>query len=64
MDRAACALKMEDAAKATVGVKDRVLIYVAQDECEFEDGRDPKPLCRKCSKNCKKVEDDREIFLK
>lgn len=30
---------------------------------EFEDGQDPKTVMQEVLKNCKKVEDDCEIFL-
>jgi hypothetical protein len=30
---------------------------------EFEDGQDPKTVMQTVLKNCKKVEDDCEIFL-
>ena len=30
---------------------------------EFEDGQDPKAVMQEVLKNCKKVEDDCEIFL-
>lgn len=65
VDCAACALKMEDAAKATVGVKDCVVNYMLlKMNVEFEDGQDPKAVMQEVYKNCKKVEDDCEIFLK
>ena len=65
VDCAACALKMEDAAKATSGVKDCVVKYMLlKMNVEFEDGQDPKTVMQEVYKNCKKVEDDCEIFLK
>lgn len=65
VDCAACALKMEDAAKATDGVKDCVVNYMLlKMNVEFEDGQDPKAVMQEVYKNCKKVEDDCEIFLK
>ena len=65
VDCAACALKMEDAAKATVGVKDCVVNYMLlKMNVEFEDGQDPKTVMQEVYKNCKRVEDDCEIFLK
>ena len=65
VDCAACALKMEDAAKATSGVKDCVVNYMLlKMNVEFEDGQDPKTVMQEVYKNCKKVEDDGEIFLK
>ena len=65
VDCAACALKMEDAAKAPAGVKDCVVNYMLlKMNVEFEDGQDPKAVMQEVYKNCKKVEDDCEIFLK
>lgn len=65
VDCAACALKMEDAAKATDGVKDCVVNYMLlKMNVEFEDGQDSKAVMQEVYKNCKKVEDDCEIFLK
>lgn len=65
VDCAACALKMEDAAKATDGVKDCVVNYMLlKMNVEFENGQDPKAVMQEVYKNCKKVEDDCEIFLK
>ena len=56
---------MEDAAKATAGVKDCVVNYMLlKMNVEFEDGQDPKTVMQEVYKNCKKVEDDCEIFLK
>ena len=55
VDCANCANKMEQAAKDTPGVKDAVV--------EFEEGQDVKAVMQEVLKNCKKVEDDCEIFL-
>ena len=64
VDCAACALKMEDAAKKTPGVKDAAVNFMAlKMSVEFEDGADPKAVMKDVLKNCKKVEDDCEIFL-
>ena len=64
VDCAACALKMEDAAKKTPGVKDAMVNFMAlKMSVEFEDGADPKAVMKDVLKNCKKVEDDCEIFL-
>jgi cation transport ATPase len=64
VDCAACALKMEDAAKKTPGVKDAVVNFMAlKISVEFEEGADPKTVMKDVLKNCKKVEDDCEIFL-
>lgn len=64
VDCAACALKMEDAAKKTPGVKDAVVNFMAlKISVEFEEGADPKTVMKDVLKNCKKVEDDCEIIL-
>jgi predicted transport protein len=55
---------MEDAAKKTPGVKDAVVNFMAlKMSVEFEEGADPKAVMKDVLKNCKKVEDDCEIFL-
>lgn len=55
VDCAACALKMEDAAKATAGVKDCVVNYMLlKMNVEFEDGQDPKAVMQEVYKNCKR----------
>ena len=64
VDCANCANKMEDAAKKTAGVKDATVNFMMLKMIvEFEDGQDPKAVMKDVLKNCKKVEDDCEIFL-
>ncbi len=64
VDCANCANKMEQAAKNTAGVKDAVVNFMAlKMNVEFEDGVDPKAVMKDVLNNCKKVEDDCEIFL-
>ena len=64
VDCANCANKMEDAAKKTAGVKDAVVNFMAlKMKVEFEEGADPASVMQAVLKNCKKVEDDCEIFL-
>lgn len=64
VDCANCANKMEEAAKNTVGVKDAVVNFMTlKMAVEFEDGQDAKSVMKEVLKNCKKVEDDCEIFL-
>ena len=59
-----CANKMEDAAKKTAGVKDATVNFMTlKMNVEFEDGADVKAVMKEVKKNCKKVEDDCEIFL-
>ena len=64
VDCANCAIKMEDAAKNTAGVKDATVNFMALKMIvEFEEGADAKAVMKDVLKNCKKVEDDCEIFL-
>ncbi len=64
VDCANCANKMEDAAKQTAGVKDAVVNFMAlKMTVEFEEGTVPADVMQEVLKNCKKVEDDCEIYL-
>lgn len=64
VDCANCANKMEGAAKRTAGVKDATVNFMMlKMNVEFEDGQDPKAVMKEVLKNCKKVEDDCEIYL-
>lgn len=64
VDCANCANKMEQAAKNTAGVKDATVNFMMlKMNVEFEDGQDPKAVMKEVLKNCKKVEDDCEIYL-
>ena len=64
VDCANCANKMEEAAKRTAGVKDATVNFMMlKMNAEFEDGQDPKAVMKEVLKNCKKVEDDCEIYL-
>lgn len=64
VDCANCANKMEEAARNTAGVKDATVNFmVLKMIVEFEDGQDPKAVMKDVLKNCKKVEDDCEIYL-
>ena len=64
VDCANCALKMEEAAKATEGVKDCTVNFMTlKMNVEYEDGVDKNEVMQNVLKNCKKVEDDCEIFL-
>ena len=64
VDCANCANKMEEAAKRTAGVKDGTVNFMMlKMNVEFEDGQDPKAVMKEVLKNCKKVEDDCEIYL-
>ena len=64
VDCANCANKMEDAAKKTAGVKNATVNFMALKMIvEFDEGQDPKTVMQEVLKNCKKVEDDWEIYL-
>ena len=55
---------MEQAANKTEGVKNAVVNFMTlKMNVEFEDGADYKAVMQDVLKNCKKVEDDCEIFL-
>ena len=65
VDCANCANKMEGAANKTDGVKEAVVNFMTQKmSVEFEEGADPASVMQSVLKNCKKVEDDCEIYLK
>ena len=64
VDCANCANKMEEAARKTPGVTAATVNFMALKMIvEFEEGQDPKAVMEQVRKNCKKVEDDCEIFL-
>ena len=64
VDCANCATKMAEAAKNTAGVKDAsVNFMMLKMKVEFEEGQDPDSVMKEVLKNCKKVEDDCEIYL-
>ena len=64
VDCANCANLMEQAARKTPGVKEATVNYMAlKMTVEFEEGEEPKAVMAQVLKNCKKVEDDCEIFF-
>ena len=64
VDCANCANKMEQATKKTPGVADAVVNFMTQKmPVEFVEGQDPAAVMKQVLKNCKKVEDDCEIYL-
>ena len=64
VDCANCANKMEEAANKTAGVKNAVVNFMTlKMNVEVEEGAAPKEVMQEVLKNCKKVEDDCEIFL-
>ena len=59
-----CAAKMEMAANKTEGVKEaNVNFMLLKMKVEFEDGADPAEVMPRVLENCRKVEDDCEIFF-
>ena len=64
VDCANCANKMEEATKNTKGVKNAVVNFMTlKMTVEFEEGVNEKEVMKEVLKNCKKVEDDCEIYL-
>ena len=64
VDCANCANLMEDTAKKTPGVKDCTVSFMTlKMKVEFDEGADVEAVMNKVRDNCKKVEDDYEIFL-
>ena len=64
VDCANCANKMEQAAKDTAGVKDCTVNFMTlKMNVEFEEGADESAVMKEVMKNCKKVEDDCEIYI-
>ena len=64
LDCANCAAKMEEAIKKIEGVSDATVSFMTQKmTVEFAEGQDPKAVMKAVLKNCKKVEDDCEIYL-
>ena len=64
VDCANCANLMEQAARKTPGVREAPVNYMAlKMTVEFEEGQEPKAVMAQVLKNCKKVEDDCEIFF-
>ena len=64
VDCANCANKMEEAARKTAGVAGCTVNFMTlKMNVEFEDGQDPRSVMEQVRKNCKKVEDDCEVYL-
>ena len=64
VDCANCANKMEEAANKTDGVQHAVVNFMTQKmTVEFAEGTDAAAVMKNVLKNCKKVEDDCEIYL-
>ena len=64
VDCANCANLMEEAAKKTAGVKDCVVSFMTlKMKVEFDEGADADSVMKDVYANCKKVEEDCEIYL-
>ena len=64
VDCANCANKMEVAANKTEGVREAVVNFMTlKMKVEFQEGVDVEQVMEEVRKNCRKVEDDCEIFL-
>ena len=64
VDCANCANLMEEATKKTEGVKDCVVSFMTQKmKVEFAEGAQPAEVMQRVLRNCKRVEEDCEIFL-
>lgn len=64
VDCANCANNMEEAAKKTPGVKDCTVSFMTlKMKVEFDEGADVESVMKNVYANCKKVEDDCEIYL-
>ena len=64
VDCANCANKMEGAAKKTEGVKDATVNFMMlKMNVEFDENADAKAVMKDVLKNCKRVEDDCEIYI-
>ena len=63
VDCANCAAKMEEAVKATEGVKDAVLNFMLLKlKVTFEDGVDPKEVMARCKAAAEQVDADARIY--
>ena len=64
VDCANCANLMEEAANRTEGVQKAVVNFMTQKLIvEFAEGSDEKAVMKDVLNNCKKVEEDCEIYL-
>lgn len=64
VDCAACALKMEEAAKKTEGVAEATVSFMTQKmKVVFQDGAEEEKVMKDVLKACRKVEPDCEIFF-
>ena len=63
-DCANCANEMEVVANKAAGVKNAVVNFMTlKMTVEFEDGQDYKSVMKKVREDCRKIDDECEIFL-
>lgn len=64
VDCANCANEMEAVTKKVDGVKDATVNFMMQKmHVEFEDGADIKAVMKVVQRECRKVDDDSEVYL-
>ena len=64
VDCANCANLMEEAARKTEGVRECTVSFMTlKMKVEFEEGADAAAVMERVRANCKKVEEDCEIYL-
>ena len=64
VDCANCANLMEETARKTAGVKECTVSFMTlKMKVEFEEGADPAAVMEDVRRNCRKVEEDCEIYL-
>ena len=64
VDCAACAEKMQEAARKTDGGKAAVVSFMTlKMKVDFEEGADPALVMPNVRANCRKVEDDCEVYI-
>ncbi len=64
VDCANCANLMEEEAKKTKGVKNAVVNFITQKmDVEFDDSFNSEAVIKEVLKNCKKIEEDCEIYF-
>ena len=64
VDCAACALKMEDAAKKVDGVKSANINFMTQKmKLEFDENANKNEVIKKVEKTCKKIDSDFDIYI-
>lgn len=64
VDCAACALKMEEAARKVEGIVDATVSFMTQKmKVEFAEDADVSKVMEQVNKACKKVEPDCKVFL-